>query len=93
MNATIDVAKIVLASSGRPVPRTYFEAVAALALISGFDRELVEQLSSHIRLRNFLAHEYLDIRYSKIRALLDDEPELHRRFIEIVRGWTNETSA
>ena len=72
VNGAIDVAKILLASEARPVPRTYREALESLGVIEGFDPSVAETLGRHAKLRNILAHEYLDVRFRSIRRFLQD---------------------
>ncbi len=70
VNSGIDIAKILLAAEKRPIPQTYRETMRNLIQIEGFDESLVERLSANTRLRNILAHEYLDIRLSRIKSFL-----------------------
>ncbi|MCZ7627470.1 MAG: hypothetical protein C3F12_14020 [Candidatus Methylomirabilota bacterium] len=72
VNAALDIAKILLVSEGRPIPPTYKEYFLQLPAISGFlDEPVAEDLAEWARLRNILAHEYLDIRWQRIREFLD----------------------
>ncbi len=71
INASIDIAKILLASHRLPIPQTYREALRHLSLLDGFPDGTARELSSFAKLRNILAHEYLDVRFESIRRFID----------------------
>ncbi|MFO7904611.1 MAG: type VII toxin-antitoxin system HepT family RNase toxin [Planctomycetota bacterium] len=77
INATIDVAKLVLASEHRPMPRTYQQAMEMLASLAGVDEEGAVRFSSFARLRNLLAHEYLEILHDRISDFIRDFPPIY----------------
>ncbi len=81
VNATIDIAKIVLASQAAPVPQTYAAALGALAVKADLSPEEAQTLSGFARLRNLLAHEYLELLYERIRVLIDAGPALFQRLL------------
>lgn len=85
INAAIDIAKIVLASEKKEMPKTYEEALRQFATFAGLSREEAEQFSVCARLRNILAHEYLDILYGKIRDFIDVFPGLYHDISEFLR--------
>ncbi len=89
MNTCIDIAKIAVASSRKPTPQAYREIIAQGALLIGLADETVSQLEKWVRLRNVLAHEYLDIKWKRISnfACASDLPvrqftEAAKRFLE-----------
>lgn len=72
VNASLDIAKILLVGEGLPIPATYKEYFLQLPAIGDFlEESAVEDLARWTRLRNILAHEYLDIRWQRIREFLD----------------------
>lgn len=87
VNASVDLAKIVLASEGRRIPDTYREALRDLSGLPGFPRDELLRASGFTRLRNLLAHEYLDIRYPEIRRFVDEAPELYGLIARATRDW------
>ena len=89
MNAAIDIAKIILASEKKPAPQTYEEALSNFATLAGLNAVHVEQLSGLARLRNMLAHEYLDILYGRIRNFIEVFPELYTKLSRFLRTYTN----
>lgn len=84
VNSSIDIAKIVLAAEARPIPQTYGEALSALGTLPGFDAAAAERLSAHTRLRNVLAHQYLDMKFDRIRAFLSASAPDYRALVD----WT-----
>lgn len=82
VNASIDIAKILLASEKIKVPQTYKETLTNLSLLAGFSSATAEKLSSYARLRNILAHEYLDLRFIKIKDFIETSEPLYRELID-----------
>lgn len=87
VNATIDLAKIILASERNRMPQTYRETIHGLGNLEEFDAGLADELADFARLRNFLAHEYLGIRFSGIREFIDACPRLYDSFGAQVESW------
>lgn len=91
VNAMVDIAKIILASEHRPIPETYVEMIATLGSIAPFkENNLCEKLAGWIRLRNILAHEYLDINWKNISEFVNETEQLWyemiaqtKKFLEI----------
>lgn len=78
INALIDIAKIILASSKEPIPKTYESALQKFAFLAGMSESQSQKFSAFARLRNILAHEYLDILYAKISDFIKEFPELYQ---------------
>ena len=87
VNATIDIAKTILASKRGRMPRTYRETVEALGTVDAFDPKVCDELAEFTRLRNMLAHEYLDLRFSRISAFIDEAPALYESFTKSARDY------
>lgn len=86
VNAVIDISKVVLGSRKRLIPSTYREAVEQSAREFHLSEATIEKLEHWIRLRNELAHEYLDIKWKKISDFAKtSEPHL-KQFIEAAKG-------
>ncbi len=88
-NASIDAAKIVLASERRPVPQTYRETVELLGTVEGFKHmaEDARYLAENTRVRNMLAHEYLDLRYTVVNNVVDHADKRYGKLVEALRTW------
>ena len=87
VNASIDIAKILLASEKQRMPQTYRETLEELSLLEGFSRETSERLAGFAKLRNILAHEYLDIRYTQIKRFVKDAEPLYRELLDFAKGF------
>jgi len=70
VNASIDIAKILLASAQARAPQSYREILLNLGTLQDFEPQIAESLSRFSRLQNILAHEYLDVRWDQISAFL-----------------------
>jgi uncharacterized protein len=76
VNASIDIAKVVVASEKPPVPQTYYAIVSSLEGVPAF-AHVAGDLAENTRLRNALAHEYLDMRYSEVARVAGRAEELY----------------
>ena len=85
MNAAIDISKTILASEKRPMPSSYRGILRDINLVSDFPEGLGEQLANWAKLRNVLAHEYLDIRWKRIEDFIQNSEPCFRKFITAVR--------
>ena len=86
INAAIDIGKIVLSSEQRTVPQTYGQILSELGTKSEFAAlsGLLEPLAG---LRNLLAHEYLDIRFKRIRGFVDGGVDAVARLNNLAARW------
>lgn len=85
VNASIDIAKITLASEKKRIPQTYREIFHELLLIEGFPKTAAMNLGKFAKLRNILAHEYLDIRFGRIREFLNESGPLYKEFFDFMK--------
>ncbi len=69
-NAGLDIAKILLASHNLNVPNKYVELMIGLVGLKEFNFEIAKDMSEAAKLRNFLAHEYLDYRWKNIEKFV-----------------------
>lgn len=86
VNASIDIAKIVLASESIAVPQTYYAQITRLREIPQF-APLSEQLAANTRVRNALAHEYLDLRHAQVSSVAAGAPELYSALADAAEAW------
>jgi len=89
-NATIDIAKIVLASKKKTLLQSYQDALREFAALAGLSAAEAEQVSTLARLRNLLAHEDLDLLYDRIRTFLDSFPHAYDRAFEFLEAFLRE---
>ena len=85
MNSTLDMSKIILASEKKPIPETYKKIVLEASMFFGFEKEFSDRLSEWMRLRNILAHEYLDIRWKDISDFLKNGKPYLEKFLRQVK--------
>ncbi|MBU2109999.1 DUF86 domain-containing protein [Patescibacteria group bacterium] len=81
INVSIDIAKILLASEKKQIPDTYVDTVNLLAILNNFNEEISQKMASFVKLRNLMAHEYLDLRFSQIQEFIK-EVKIYRYLTE-----------
>lgn len=90
LNATIDIAKIVLASEKKLMPRTYEDALFNFSFLAGLSEEEAGKISKSAGLRNILAHEYLEILYGRIEKFIREVLPLYPRIIGFLENFVNQ---
>lgn len=89
VNSSIDIAKIILASEKEALPSKYSEVLVTLGKYEEIGRENAKMLSEFAKLRNLLAHEYLDLRFSKIKEFLASAKDLYGKLLEFSKKIIN----
>lgn len=84
VNASIDIAKILLAARKKKLPETYRETLELLAILENFDANTASKLAGYCKLRNILAHEYMDIRFERVNEFLQHAEPLYRELVKYV---------
>ena len=87
INSLIDISKIILTIEKVTLPETYREIAFSLSLVNEFDKEGIEKLSGWVRLRNIIAHEYLDIRWDSIKKFIEQTQPLYCAFLEKIKEY------
>lgn len=77
---SLDIAKIILSSERKQLPQTYRETLKVFGGLY-ISEEFGEKFAQFAELRNIIAHEYLDIRWSRIRKFIDAADELYKEFL------------
>ena len=85
VNASIDIAKILLASQGLPMPQTYRDALSSLSVIGGF--EVAEEAASFARGRNVLADDYLDIKFPELQRVAEGAERVYGGIVGATQDW------
>lgn len=85
VNCSIDVAKVLLAAEGRPVPETYKDILHRMGTIHNFHEKFGRNLSKWAKLRNIITHEYLDIKWDSIQNFIEQAEPTYRRLIRGVK--------
>jgi uncharacterized protein YutE (UPF0331/DUF86 family) len=86
VNATIDIGKIILAGEDIALPDTYREIFIKLGDSGLIDTRLAGCLSDLARLRNILAHQYLDIKWEMIKDFINQGSTEVTTFLSITRN-------
>lgn len=87
VNSSIDLSKLILTAEEISLPETYREMVLSLYLVKGFDEESIKKVSSWVKLRNIVAHEYLDIRWASIKRFINEGELFYTNFAREVKGY------
>ena len=77
VNASLDIAKIILAAKDRGIPDTYkeyFVEISSAGLING---AMAEKLAEGVKIRNILAHQYLDVKWNSIERFISDRCKVY----------------
>lgn len=82
VNASIDMAKILLASNKAKIPQTYKEVIQKLPIVLDFDEKTASGIAEFTKLRNVLAHEYLDMRFNQIKKFIEKMEPLYNYLID-----------
>lgn len=87
VNSSIDIAKIILASEKKLIPNTYKTILENLIEVDNFDLEKAKALGKFAKIRNILAHEYLDLRFNKIREFLAESEKFYSYLVNFSKNF------
>ncbi|MBI2668692.1 DUF86 domain-containing protein [Candidatus Woesearchaeota archaeon] len=90
LNALIDIAKIIIASQKKEMPKTYEAALSAFGVFAGLSKIESEKFAGLARLRNLLTHEYLDILFEKIQEFIHEFPKFYGKIAKPIEKYTEE---
>jgi uncharacterized protein YutE (UPF0331/DUF86 family) len=85
VNASLDMAKILLVAENLPMPDTYRQYFEALANAGVIAPDVSQAIEHGVTIRNVLAHHYLDIRWRSIERFLREDWPYYETFLETVR--------
>ena len=86
VNASIDITKIILASERKRIPPKYKDILLEIGQFENFNKDLASKLARYAELRNFLAHEYLDIRFTQIKEFVEHAEYVYKELINFVNN-------
>ena len=86
VNCSIDIAKVILASEDTRIPTSYKAILKELGATRYFDEAFGEKISQWANLRNILAHEYLDIRWTPIKKFIQSARPTYKKLIEGIKA-------
>jgi uncharacterized protein YutE (UPF0331/DUF86 family) len=76
INASNDIAKVILAGENVAIPETHREAYLELGAQGIIQADLAAKMADFSRIRNILAHQYLDIRWEMIKNFIESGMEI-----------------
>ncbi|MEW5692318.1 MAG: HepT-like ribonuclease domain-containing protein [Candidatus Hydrogenedentota bacterium] len=83
--ALMDTAKIIMSSSNQEMPETYYNCLLEFGMFIKLSEDETRRLAGYAKLRNILVHEYLDIRFGRIREFIDTAYPLYVAVIDKVK--------
>jgi len=81
VNCSIDIAKVILISESKLIPVSYKGILMELGATEHFDETFGKNISEWTSLRNILAHEYLDLRWSTIKRFIQTTEPVYKELI------------
>ena len=90
INAGIDMSKIILASEKKTIPDTYKNVIKHAAWALKLEEDFAENFEQWVKLRNVLAHEYLDIKWKRISGFIQNSESYFRAFIKAAQHYLEE---
>ncbi|NUQ57594.1 MAG: DUF86 domain-containing protein [Candidatus Paceibacter sp.] len=85
INATLDISKMLTTLQGEEVPETSREILFKIASRVYKEENKAETFSQFAKIRNTLAHRYLDIRWQDIKMFLQIASKIYPPFLEYVK--------
>jgi len=85
INATLDVSKMLLTTTGDEIPETSREVLFQIASRICDSEKEAEMFSELAKIRNTLAHRYLDIRWADIKRFFQIVPKLYPSFLDYIK--------
>lgn len=82
INAAINIAKIILGSEKKEIPQTYRDALKQMTFILKLPPDTAEKFENWAKLRNILAHEYLDIKWKRISEFIKSSESYFQNLVK-----------
>ena len=86
-NSSIDICKIILSLEGITLPDNYKDIVLRISLVKELGIESADKLSSWVKFRNIISHEYLDIRWASIKRFITETESLYKDFLDKTKAY------
>ena len=84
INATLDISKMILTLRKEDIPETSREILFKIAALI-YEEDTAEAFSKLAKIRNTLAHRYLDIRWHDIKSFLQTAQDIYPPFLKYVK--------
>lgn len=86
INATLDISKMLLTIKGEELPETSREILFAIGSHIYTKEEDAEAFSELAKIRNTLAHRYLDIKWQDIKRFFQMVSKLYPAFLDYIKN-------
>lgn len=90
VNVSIDISKIILSSEKKLIPSAYRETMLRAVLVLKLPENFIGKFEEWVKLRNILAHEYLDIKWKKIDNFIKNSEPYFRSFTDAAKKFLEE---
>lgn len=90
INAGIDMSKIILASGKKTIPNTYKDVMKHAAWTLKLEEDFAQKFEQWVKLRNVLAHEYLDIKWKRISGFIQNSENYFQGLNRAVQRYLEE---
>lgn len=90
INAAIDIAKIIMGSEKKLIPPSYRETMRSAVFTLKLPEDFIEKFERWVKLRNVLAHEYLDIKWKRISDFIKNSEPYMNSFTEEAKKFLNQ---
>lgn len=85
INSSVDISRVILTAEEIPIPDTYRGIVSIVSTVEGLEEAGAEELGKWVKLRNIIAHEYLDTKWHSIKNFIENTETHYKKFLEVVR--------
>lgn len=92
-NSVSDVSKIILSQYDTQMPESYRDVFIKLRVLGLINDQLCAQMAHVSRVRNILAHQYLDIKWEYIKDFMAQGVDAVWRFVATVEDWLQRARA
>ncbi len=90
VTASIDIAQTTLSSQKKLIPGTYRDAMTHVVWFFKLPEDFIGKFERWVKLRNVLAHEYLDIKWKKISDFIQNSESYFQKFLEAAKNFLRE---
>lgn len=90
VNAVTDISKLVLSSGKKTMPYGYADTVRTALIYLKIEEKFWNSFLEWIKLRNILAHEYIDIKWKRISGFIQKSEPQFKIFLEAAKKFLEE---
>ena len=87
VNASLDIAKIILVGEDLTIPDKYKDYFLNLSSAGLVDENISRIIADGVKMRNILAHQYLDMKWDSIKRFLSRDWIAYEKFVDHVKNY------